>query len=324
MNAMTAAARRLVTAAVTLVLVTLIVFALLVALPGDGGGDDETARRLPDGYRTALRAQYHLDDPLLLRYARWIGDVARGDLGASLREHRPVATILRERLPASLALNSAALAVVLLVATPLGIGAAWRPGSPWDRAGFAATTALYAVPVFWMALLLQWLFAVRLGWLPLFGFEGDRAAGGLALRTVDVLRHLVLPVTCLAYGSLAYVSRFVRAALVESSAGDGGRHVRARGATALHYLTAHGAPQAAVPLLTLAGFLLPRLVGGSLLVEEIFNVPGLGSLLFESVLGRDVPVVLALTLLSGTVTLLAITAADLLAAWADPRVRHAR
>jgi peptide/nickel transport system permease protein len=321
---MTAAARRLVTAAVTLVLVTLIVFALLVALPGDASGDDETARRLPDEYRAALRAQYHLDDPLAIRYARWIGDVARGDLGASLREHRPVAAILRERLPASLALNGAALAVVIMIATPLGIGAAWKPGSSLDRAGLAATTALYAVPVFWMALLLQWLFAVRLGWLPLFGIEGDERAGGSLARTADIFRHLVLPVTCLSYGSLAYVSRFVRTALVDAAAGDGGRPARARGATALRYVTVHGTRQAAVPLLTLAGFLIPRLVGGSLLVEEIFNVPGLGSLLFDSVLGRDVPVVLALTLLSGTVTLAAITGADLLAAWADPRVRHGR
>jgi peptide/nickel transport system permease protein len=321
---MTAAARRLATAAVTLALVTLIVFALLVALPGEAAGDDETAHRLPDDYRAALRAQYHLDDPLLVRYGRWIGDLARGDLGASLRERRPVTAILRERLPASLALNGAALAAVLLIATPLGIASAWKPGSGWDRAGLAATTALYAVPVFWMALLLQWLFAVRLGWLPLFGIAGDRAAGGILARAADVARHLLLPVACLAYGSLAYVSRFVRTALVDATAGDGGRPVRAKGATALRYVTVHGSRQAAVPLLTLAGFLLPRLVGGSLLVEEIFNVPGLGSLLFESVLGRDVPVVLALTLLSGTVTLAAITGADLVSAWVDPRVRHGR
>jgi len=321
-RAMSAAARRLLTSAVTLVLVTLVVFAVLVALPGEGPGDEESARRLPENYRAALRAQYHLDDPVLVRYGRWIGDLARGDLGASLRERRPVRALLRERLPVSLALNATALAAVLLIATPLGIAAAWKPGSGWDRVGHATTNALYAVPVFWVALLLQWIFAVRLRWLPLFGIEGDQAAQGAIARAADVARHLVMPAACLTYGSLAYVSRFVRAALVEATSGDGGRPARARGASALRYVAVHGIRQAAVPLLTLTGFLLPRLVGGSLLVEEIFNVPGLGSLLFDSVLGRDVPVVLALTLLTGAATLAAITAADLLAAWADPRVRH--
>jgi len=315
-------ARRLASAAATLALVAFIVFILIAAFPGDTA-DDEGVRALPANYRAALRAQLHLDDPVAVRYVRWLLDVARGDLGTSFRERRPVSLILRERAPISAALNGAAIVVIVLVAAPLGITSAWKPGSPWDRGVRAVTTALYALPVFWTALMLQRVFAVHLAWLPLFGTGISGGRPGSLTSALDLSRHLVLPVTCVAAGAVAYVSRFVRTALLDATAGDGGRAIRARGATALGYVARHGTRQAAVPLLTLAGFLIPRVVGGSLLVEEIFNIPGLGTLLFDSVMARDVPVVLALTLLTGTATLAAITATDVLAAWADPRIRRA-
>jgi peptide/nickel transport system permease protein len=252
------------------------------------------------------------------------GKLAIGDFGTSFSTQQPVANIVLGRLPVSLGLNVLGLIGMLSVAVPLGILGAWKPEGSWDRAAAAAATALYAVPVFWSALLLQWLFAVRLEWLPLSGLETDGAryasAGG---AFADAARHLVLPAVCLASGGLAYVSRFVRTSLLESTAGDGGRAARARGLSTLQYLARHGLTQAAVPLLTLAGFLIPRLVGGSLLIEAIFNVPGVGSLLFDSILARDVPVVLALTLLSGVATLLGTTLADLMIVWLDPRVRNA-
>ena len=301
------AARRLVSAGVTLMLVSVVVFALGASLPGSAD-EDENDRPLSPEYLAALRDQFHLDDPVLLRYARWLSDTVRGDLGVSFREKRPVTSIIRERLPISLALNALALVAIVGLSVPIGIVGAWRPTSAQDRLLGVATTALYAVPVFWAALLLQWVFAVRLGWLPLFGTGGAT--------------HLVLPVACLTYGGLAYVSRFVRTAIVEGTTGEAGRVARARGVGPVRFLVVHGTRQAALPMLTLAGFLIPRLVGGSLLVEEIFGVPGLGSLMFQSVLARDLPVVLALTLLSGATTLAAMTGADVLAAWIDPRSRR--
>ncbi len=320
-----AIASRIATALVTLFIVTIVVFALLCALPGDPSGDDTAPRPLPQEYRAALRAQYHLDEPWPSRYGRWVKDLLRGDLGKSFASQQPVATMLKDRLPVSLGLNTLALMAMLGVAVPLGILSAARPDGPWDRAGWIATSALYAVPVFWTALLLQWLFAVRLGWLPLSGLstEGARlASAGFAFA--ETVRHLILPAACLASGGLAYVSRFVRTSIVEGTAGEGGRAARARGLSTLQYAARHGVVQAISPLLTLAGFLIPRLVGGSLLVEAIFNVPGLGSLLFDSILSRDLPVVLALTLLSGVATLVGTTASDVLILWLDPRVRHAR
>jgi peptide/nickel transport system permease protein len=319
-----ALASRIATAAVTLLLVTIVVFALLCALPGEPGSDDDASRSFPPEYLAALRAQYHLDDPWPARYGLWVRDVVRGDLGTSFSAQQPVTTMLRERLPVSLGLNSLALLAMLGVAVPLGILGAWKPDGVWDRGGWIATTALHAVPVFWAALLLQWLFAIRLGWLPLSGIATDGARhASAAAALLDSARHLVLPAACLASGVLAYVSRFVRTSLVESTAGDGGKAARARGLSTLQYVARHGIVQAAVPLLTLAGFLIPRLVGGSLLIEAIFNVPGLGSLLFDSILSRDLPVVLALTLLSGVATLCGTTLADALIVWLDPRTRHA-
>lgn len=316
------AARRLASATITLALVTIVVFSLGTALPG-ASEDEETERPLSPEYRAALRAQFHLDDPVLVRYGRWLSDVSRGDLGISFRERRPVAAILRERLPVSLALNALALVAIVLVAVPIGIASAWKPSSGADRWLALTTTALYAVPVFWAALVLQWVFAVRLGWLPLFGAVSETVHPTPVALLSDRLSHLVLPVTCLTYGGFAYVSRFVRTAIVEGTTGEAGRVARARGLGPLRFLLSHGLRQAAIPLLTLAGFLVPRLVGGSLLVEEIFGLPGLGSLMFQSILARDLPVVLGLTLLSGTVTLGAITLADVLASWVDPRSRRA-
>jgi peptide/nickel transport system permease protein len=319
-----AIASRVATAAVTLLLVTVVVFALLCVLPGEPAGGDDTSRSLPTEYRAALRAQYHLDDPWLFRYGLWLRDVLHGDLGTSFSAQQPVTTMLRERLPVSLGLNALALVAMLGVSVPLGILGAWKPQGAWDRAGWIATTALHAVPVFWAAFLLQWLFAIRLGWLPLSGIstDGTRHASAVA-AFADSAKHLILPAVCLASGVLAYVSRFVRTSLVESTAGDGGRAARARGLSTLRYVSRHGIAQAVVPLLTLAGFLIPRLVGGSLVIEAIFDVPGLGSLLFDAILSRDLPVVLALTLLSGVATLFGTTLADGLIVWLDPRTRHA-
>ncbi len=318
-----AIAKRLATAAVTLVLVSAVVFALVCALPADPTGDDLATHALPADYRAALRAQYHLDEPWPLRYGLWVREIARGDLGRSYFTKEPVSEMLARGLPVSAALNGLALVAMLSVAVPLGILGAWKPRGAWDRAGWLATTALYAAPVFWVALLLQWLFAIRLGWLPLSGLATEGLRGGTPRALADGLTHLMLPATCLATGGVAYVTRFVRTSLLENSSGDGGRAARARGLSTLQYIVRHGIAQAIVPLLTLFGFLIPRLVGGSLLVEEIFDVPGVGRLMFDSILSRDLPVVLAMTLVSGLATLLGTTVADALIALLDPRARHA-
>lgn len=318
--------RRLLAAAGTLVVVAGVVFALVATAPGDPlDPDDSSARGLGAERREALRAHLRLDRPLPERFVSWIGDAARGDLGRSLIDRRPVVERIGERLPTSLTLNALALLLMLGVAIPLGAECARRPGSRLDRIAGAGATALYATPIFWTAILLQLVVGARLGWLPLYGVAGDGAAALPPLaRAFDRLAHLVLPAVCLAHGGIAFVSRFVRTSLLETRSASAGRAVLARGGSDSTVLWNHGFRRSAIALLTLAGLLLPRLVGGSILVEWIFALPGLGRLFVESVLARDLPVVLGLTLLSGAFTLFGVVGADLAYAVADPRVRHGR
>lgn len=317
-------ARRILTGVVTLLFVTWIIFALIQAAPGDPLHGEASGESAAQGLNAAqiaeLRAQYHWDEPLPRRYARWLADVLRGDLGKSFRDQRAVSEKILERVGTTFSLNIVAFGIMLALAVPIGCAAAARPGSRWDRWSGIVAYALYSVPVFWAALVLQLVFAVRLEWLPLYGLHSDaaRAAGALA-RACDRAAHLVLPVACLSYGGIAYIARFVRANLLESAFGDAARAARARGVAPARLLLVHGFRSAAVPLLTLAGFLLPALLGGSVIVETVFGVPGAGLLFTDSVKERDLPVILGLALMSGTATLMGIIGADIAYAAVDPR-----
>lgn len=319
-------ARRLATAVLTLWLVTALVFALIHVIPGDpldAGAEEESLQSLPASTLAELRSLYHLDQPLHRQYFLWLADVLRGEFGRSFHDRRPVAEKIQERAGLTVLLNALALTLMVLISLPVGAAAAQRPGSTWDKLSAGGTYVLYAVPVFWAGLLLQILFSVRLGWLPLAGLRtsGTEFLEPLA-RMLDRVAHLVLPVICLSYGGLAYLTRFVRASLLDSPAGESWRGARARGLSALRVLYRHGLRQAGLPMLTLAGFLLPALVGGSVIVETIFALPGLGLLLVEAAFQRDMPVLMGLTLLSGTATLTGIVLADLTYSLVDPRVRR--
>ena len=318
--------RRLLTAALTLFLVTAVVFVLIHLAPGSPiaeSADAGISGRLDPESRAELERLYHLDRPLHEQYALWLGGVVRGDLGRSFHDRRPVTEKIEERIGVTVTLNVLALIVMAALAVPLGALAALSRGSWLDRiAGWLAFGA-YAVPVFWTALILQIVFAVRLGWLPLAGLDSDgfEAWGALA-RGADRARHLVLPVLCLSYGGLAYLARFVRATLLEHTRAESALAARARGLSAVGVLFRHGFRQAALPMLTLAGLLLPALVSGSVIVENIFAIPGLGRLFVDAAFQRDLPVLMALTLLSGAATLAGILAADVTYVLADPRIRR--
>ena len=309
-------ATRLATGALTLVLVTALVFALIQLAPGSPlGATEDGLKPLTADERAALTRLWRLDLPLHRQYVLWLGDVLDGDLGRSILDRRPVATKIAERLPITLTLNAIALFLIVALSIPIGAAAALNPGSRADRWGGVATYLLYAVPVFWGALLLQRLFSVWLGWLPLYGSGG--------VEGIPRPSHLVLPVVCLSYGGLAYVSRFVRANLLESIPAETVLSARARGMSRLAILYRHGFRLAAVPMLTLAGFLIPALFAGSVIVESVFQLPGLGWLFLEAAYERDFPVLLGITLISGTATLAGILFADVAYALADPRVRRA-
>lgn len=314
--------RRLLLAVPTLFGIVVLVFLLLHLAPGSPvsamGG--ESGRRVSGRAAEEMRRVYGLDRPLPERFAKWLGRIARLDFGESFVDRRLVTERIREALPYTLVLNGFALLLTVAIAIPLGVAAGGKPEGPFDRASGAVLFALYSMPAFWAALLLQTLFAVELSWLPLYGVSSDDPPSGLP-GLFDRLAHLALPVACLTYGSLAFVARLVRSGVAEARATDYVLAARARGASYRSALWRHAFPNALLPLITLLGLILPALLSGSVIIERIFAWPGLGRLYFDSILSRDYPVVLALSLLGAVATLAAALAADIAIAAADPRVR---
>jgi peptide/nickel transport system permease protein len=316
--------RRIALAIPTLFGIVVVVFLLMHLAPGSPAsaiGGAESGRRVSAAARAEMRRLYGLDRPLPERFVQWLGRVARFDLGESFVDRRPVSERIREALPATLALNGLALLLTLALAIPIGVAAGGRPEGPFDRTSAVMLFALYSTPVFWAALLLQTLLSVKLGWLPLYGVSSDAAPEGLA-GLADRLAHLALPVTCLTYGSLAFVARLVRSGVAEASSQDFVTAALARGLSRRQALWRHAFRNALLPVVTLLGLLLPGLLSGSVIVERIFAWPGLGRLYFDSILSRDYPVVLGLSLIGGVVTLAATLAADIAAAFVDPRLRE--
>lgn len=316
--------RRIALAIPTLFGIVVVVFLLMHLAPGSPAsaiGGAESGRRVSAAARAEMRRLYGLDRPLPERFVQWLGRVARFDLGESFVDRRPVSVRIREALPATLALNGLALLLTLALAIPIGVAAGGRPEGPFDRTSAVMLFALYSTPVFWAALLLQTLLSVKLGWLPLYGVSSDAAPEGLAGLT-DRLAHLALPVTCLTYGSLAFVARLVRSGVAEARSQDFVTAALARGLSRRQALWRHAFRNALLPVVTLLGLLLPGLLSGSVIVERIFAWPGLGRLYFDSILSRDYPVVLGLSLIGGAVTLAATLVADIAAAFVDPRLRE--
>jgi peptide/nickel transport system permease protein len=314
--------RRVVLAVPTLAGIVVLVFGLLHLAPGSPvsamGG--ESGRRVSGRAAIEMKRLYGLDRPLPERFGKWVSRLARLDLGESFVDRRPVSERIREALPYTLMLNGLALFLTLAIAIPLGVEAGGRPESAFDRISGAALFALYSTPSFWAALLLQTLFCVKLRWLPLYGVASDPVAPGLA-GVLDRLAHLALPVVCLTYGSLAFYARLVRSGVAEARLTDYVLAARARGLSRREALWKHAFRNALLPLITLLGLVLPGLLSGSVIIERIFAWPGLGRLYFDSILSRDYPVVLALSLVGAVATLAITLAADIAYAVADPRVR---
>ena len=315
--------RRLASMAVSLVGITVVVFLLLIQAPGDPVTiRTGVQRQVPEAVLQEIRRDLGLDLPLPAQYLRWLSRVSRLDLGTSIAHRRPVATVAVEKLPATLLLNGLALFIALIIAIPLGVVSASRPGSWFDRLSGGVLFALYSLPTFWVALILIEVFAIRLEVLPLFGMESARAeTWGAGARFIDRLFHLVLPVTVLAYAQLAFFARFIRSSLREVLSADYIVTARAKGASPRRVLWAHAGRNALLPLISLAGLMVPWIISGSVIVEQIFQWDGIGRLFFSAVLMRDYPLVMGLTLIVALITMAGSLAADLIYSAADPRVR---
>ncbi|GAA0221031.1 ABC transporter permease [Cryptosporangium japonicum] len=264
-----------------------------------------------------LRANWGVDDPLPVQYTRWIGNLLRGDLGWSTSRHESVTAVIGARAGWTLLVIGLALGVVLVGSLLLGTIAAYRRGGWFDRALRAAAYAVESMPVFWLGLAAIAIFALGLGWLPAGGLTDVRADG---TSPADVARHLVLPVTVLAISQAPWFLLFVRDSVADSLLDDHVLAARARGLPGRVVLFGHALRTGLLPFLTLIGTHLPELVGGSVLVETVFSLPGLGGVTVQAALGGDFPLLAAITLITTVVVLTANLLADLAYAAADPRV----
>ncbi|MBS1151124.1 MAG: transporter permease [Myxococcaceae bacterium] len=314
--------RRLVQMVPTFLGITLLTFAISHLAPGDPLQLDTESASAAGGSAAAtaaFREAHGLNLPLPVQYGRWLKKILTFDFGRSLQDHRLVSEKLAEALPQTLLLALVSLFLAYLLAIPIGVHAAARPHSVLRRGLSVSLYLLYAMPTFWVAVMLL----LVLG--DLFPFQGLASEGAASLplpgRILDTAWHLVLPVFCLSYPTLAVVSRQVRAAMQEALAQDYVRAARARGIPERSVIFRHALRNSLLPVVTMLGMSLPHLIGGSVVVERVFGINGMGLLAFEAISLRDYPVVMAICTLAALVTMVSVLIADLLYGLADPRIR---
>ena len=321
MNRLQFIALRLVKTALVALAVVILSFFLIRLAPGDAAtvmaGQSGYA---DEAFMKSLRAEYGLDKPLPVQLARYLGAVAKGDLGTSYVRRQPVLDVILERLPNTLLLDAFALVVAIAGGVWLGGIAARRPGSAGDAGVTVLSMLFYAVPQFWLGMMMVLVFAVWLAWLPPFGIETMGAdLTGLA-RAGDVARHMILPGVTLALYFLASYARLTRTAMLEVADADFVKTARAKGISERQVARRHILRNALIPLVTFAGLQASILVGGSVLVENVFSWPGLGTLAYDAVTARDNPLLLGIFIVTAVLVSLFNLVTDIAYSIADPRV----
>src|SRR3989475_784535 len=319
------ALRRLVLAIPLLLGITFISFAVIHLVPGepvDLQAGDLNAKSSAQ-VRQLLREMYGLDQPIAIQYWNWLGRLARLDFGRSFApDGRPVLHKIGERLPVTLMLNIAELSIIVALAIPIGMASATRQYSLFDKVTTIFVFVGFATPDFWLALLLMILFGVELGWLPISGLRSLNYEYMTFWRQQwDFVSHLFLPVAVAAFGGLAGLSRYMRQSMLEVIRQDYVQTARAKGLAEPVVIGKHALRNALLPVVTILGLSLPGLIGGSLIIESIFAIPGLGQLMVQSVFSRDYPVIMGNLVIVATLTLLANLFADLAYGVVDPRIR---
>ncbi len=317
--------RRTLIGLLTLALITFLIYGLIRAMPGSPmtGEMMDPSRRLNPADIARMERAFGLDKPWYQAYGVWLTNLVQLDMGRSLHQKQPVADLIVERMGPTLLLSITSLFLAYLLSIPMGLYASIRSGKTDERVMSTVLYMLYSFPAFVAALLLQILFAVRLGWLPLLGmYSDDFASMTTSEKAWDVFLHALLPVTCYTYASLAYYSRFIRSNMLEVIQQDYIRTARAKGVGEVRVVFHHAFRNTLIPLVTLIGLTLPSLLSGSIILEQIFSWPGMGRLFFESISARDYPTIMGLTLMFSVLTLLGQMLADFLYAVVDPRVSY--
>jgi peptide/nickel transport system permease protein len=307
--------RRLLAAIPVVIVVTIFVFALLHLAPGDPAaiiaGDLATADDV-----ARIRAKLGLDQPLLIQFFTWVGQLLHGDLGNSIFSAHPVAQLIAQRIEPTLTLTAMTLLISIALAVPLGVIAAWRVGSWIDRGVMGFAVFGFSVPGFVIGYVLIWLFAIELDWLPVQGYTP------LAQGFRPWLSNIILPSVTLALAYMALIARITRAAMLETLSQDYIRTAHAKGLATPAVLLRHALHNASVPIVTVIGIGVALLIGGVVITESVFAIPGLGRLTVDAILRRDYPVIQGIILVFSGAYVVINLVVDMLYTVLDPRIRY--
>jgi len=264
-----------------------------------------------------------LDKPIYIQYLNWMKNLGRFNFGRSYADGRPVMEKIFERIPVTLSINILAVLFILSVAIPLGIKGAVKPGSFFDNTTTVAVFLLFAAPTFWLALLLMQLFCIQLGWLPISGLTSlDFEYFTWPQKILDMARHLILPVFVSGLGGLAGMSRYMRSKMIEALRQPFIYTARAKGVSERSLVYKHALRNAILPIITILGLSIPGLLGGSVIFESIFALPGIGRLFYEAAMMRDINLIMAEVVLVAILTMIGNLIADISYAYVDPRIRY--
>lgn len=326
--------RRLLILPVTMLGISLLTFVILQLAPGNPINlrlmkmqGTMSSQSVPQEIIDQTKKMYGLDKPLWKQYLLWTSRMVRFDFGTSYKDRRPVLTKIGEALPITIQLNLASIFIVYLLSIPLGIFSATKSGTFIDRTTTVILFLLYSLPDFWVAMLLIYFLGSGqyVEWFPVYGLNSLAAENWpFGWWLMDRFWHMVLPVFCLSYGSFAYISRFMRSDMIETIRQDYIRTARAYGFSERVIAYKYALRNSLISMITLIATLLPALIGGSVIIEKIFSIPGMGRLFFEAVLSRDYPLVMGIVTISAVLTLFGLILQDVLYAVVDPRIRYGK
>lgn len=304
--------------------ITLISFFIIHLAPGKPT-EMEMSLNPKISYETRLRMEklYGLDKPLHVQYFNWLKRILKFDFGTSFADNRPVADKILERIPVTLAINILSLVLILLLGVFLGIKGAIAPGGHFDKISTILIFICFSAPTFWVALLLMNLFCIKLGWLPVSGLTSlDFEYFGPTKKLIDLSLHLILPVCVVSLSGLAGISRYMRSSMMEALHQPYIYTARAKGLPEKQVIYKHALRNALLPIVTIMGLSIPGLLGGSVILESIFALPGIGRLFYEAVMMRDFNLIMAEVVLGAFLTMLGNLIADISYAYVDPRIRY--
>ena len=310
--------RRLIVAVPSLLGISLILFVLLALAPGDPFGELASNPNVPPEVREALRVKFGMNDPIMMRYVHWLVAMMQGDWGFSFASRVNVDTLILQRIPTTLYVIGTAQILALAVALPVGVLAAMRPYSVFDQIANTLAFIGFSLPTFFTGLLLILIFSINLGWLP-FVYRADISATGWQWYWENI-RQAIMPVAVLGLYQAASYTRYVRSAVLDVIKLDYVTTARSKGLDESKVIVKHVVRNALIPVVTLVALQMPTVFGGAIVTEQIFRIPGIGSLLISAILANDTPVIMAVTFVFACLVVLFNLVADILYGWLDPRI----